>query len=90
MTNPFTLFDIPLILVLLWAIVFPGRISLSKLSPEVAGKWRPRIRPVAIGLLALFVASCYAFHYFLPRLPEPPAAPVPDAPASPAVPTQAP
>ena len=67
-TNPFSLFDIPIAAFILFAIISPERfMRLGKIPEEKHAAWLPRVRPLAIVALILFVAGRFAMAHFLPR-----------------------
>jgi hypothetical protein len=49
-TNPFSLFDIPIAAFILFAIIAPERfIRLGKMPEEKQAAWLPRVRPLGLG-----------------------------------------
>jgi hypothetical protein len=69
MNNPFSLFDVIIILPMVVAMTSPdSAMRLMKIPPEQMEKWRPRARPVASVALLLFVASRFAFQALFPNL----------------------
>lgn len=71
MTNPFSLIDIPIAALILFAIVAPERfIHLTKVPEDKRAVYLPRIRPLAIGALILFVAGRFLMAHFIPQFQQ--------------------
>jgi hypothetical protein len=67
MTNPFSLFDIPGAAFILFAIIAPARFyQVSKFPAERAATWLPRVRPLGIAVLILFVAGRFLMFKLFP------------------------
>ena len=69
MTNPFSLFDIPIAAVILFAIIAPTRFyQATKLPAERAATWLPRVRRLGIAALILFVAGRFLMFKLFPQI----------------------
>ena len=68
MTYPFILFDILNAAVILFPIIAPKRFyRVAKLPAEKAAIWLPRIRPLGIVALILFVAGRFLMFKLFPQ-----------------------
>ncbi len=68
MTLPFFLFDIPIAAFILFAIIAPARFyQVGKFPAERAATWLPRVRPLGIATLILFVAGRFLMFKLFPQ-----------------------
>lgn len=68
MTNPFSLFDIPIAAAILFAIIAPTRFyQASKFPVERAAIWLPRVRPLGIAVLIIFVMGRFLMFKLFPQ-----------------------
>jgi hypothetical protein len=68
MINPFSLFDIPVAAVILFAMIAPAQFYRACRFPvEKAAAWLPRVRPLGVAALIVFVAGRFLMFKLMPQ-----------------------
>lgn len=66
--SPFSLFDIPIVAIITFAIVAPERFyQFSKFPPEHATRWIPRMRLIGFATFAVFILGRITMFLLLPE-----------------------